>query len=527
MVLSLFFAMCKQKNAKREDTLVKRDTTIKVSNAFTNLFLDSLKVEKYIINKTPVDSIARQIRNFYNIRNYEFAWFTEEGLAEHTRAFWNLHNNYVNDIKDSAIIDLRLHKRMEILLEEDSTITFDSSDITEMELLLTEHFLNFSKYTYHGIIDPEELQWHIPRKKINPVILLDSLILSKGRNLEAWEPLHPQFKLVKNQLTRYLNIESSGGWDEIGQTKKRYREGDSNAVVKKIKHRLYMTGDLTNEDTSIYFNNGLLSAVRTAQGRFGLKQTGIVNDELIKELDVPVKNRILQLLINMERMRWLPAQPGKKLVVANIPEFKLHVFEDGNEIFAIDIVVGREANKTVIFSDELKYVVFSPYWNVPRSIVRNEIVPALRNNPNYLRRNNMEQTGTSNGLPVIRQRPGGNNALGRVKFIFPNTYNIYFHDTPAKSLFQKQQRAFSHGCIRLANPQKFAEYLLKDKPEWTGEKIRNAMYADREKWVPLDETVPVFITYFTAWVDHEGKLNFRDDIYRRDKEMADRIFERP
>ncbi len=163
----------------------------------------------------------------------------------------------------------------------------------------------------------------------------------------------------------------------------------------------------------------------------------------------------------------------------------------------MDIVVGTSANRTVIFNDTLKYVVFSPYWNIPRSIVRNEILPGIRKSANYLARKNMEQTGFSNGLPVIRQKPGGSNALGRVKFIFPNSYSIYFHDTPSKSLFENKKRAFSHGCIRLAEPTKMAEYLLQNQPEWTAGKINEAMNSSKEKWVSLKEPVPVMITYFT------------------------------
>jgi L,D-transpeptidase YcbB len=250
----------------------------------------------------------------------------------------------------------------------------------------------------------------------------------------------------------------------------------------------------------------------------------VAGPQTLKQLNVPIEDRIEQLLVNMERMRWMPHQREGKRLVANIPEFRLHVYEREKELFNMRIVVGKAANKTVVFNDQLKHVVFSPYWNVPRSIVRNEIVPAMKRNPGYLSRNNMEQTGTTGGLPVIRQKPGGSNALGRVKFIFPNSYNIYFHDTPAKSLFQQEQRAFSHGCIRLQEPGKLAEYLLQNQPEWTDTRISDAMNAGTEKWVALKEPVAVAITYFTAWVDDEGKLNFREDIYGHDKELAERLF---
>lgn len=190
----------------------------------------------------------------------------------------------------------------------------------------------------------------------------------------------------------------------------------------------------------------------------------------------------------------------------------------------MNIVVGKAAARTVIFSDELQYVVFSPYWNVPRSIVKNEIVPAMNRSSSYLRRNNMEITGYSDGLPVVRQKPGGSNALGRVKFIFPNRYNIYFHDTPARTLFTKEARAFSHGCVRVQEPFTLAQYLLRTDSSWTNARISKAMNGHMEVWVKLPEAVPVYLLYLTAWVDGDGVLNFRDDVYGHDRRMAERLF---
>jgi murein L,D-transpeptidase YcbB/YkuD len=240
-------------------------------------------------------------------------------------------------------------------------------------------------------------------------------------------------------------------------------------------------------------------------------------------LNIPAQKRVEQLLINLERVSAMPPVTGGTRLIANIPEFKLHVYEGDHLVFDMNVVVGTEANKTVTFNDEMKHIVFSPYWNVPPSIVKNEILPHMRRNRDYLWRNNYVQTGTENGLPVIRQLPGPKNALGQVKFLFPNSHNIYFHDTPSKSLFGMRKRAFSHGCVRLAEPAKLAEYLLKNNPEWTPAKIAQAMDSGKEQWVALSTSVPVSITYFTAWVDKEGFLHFREDIYGHDKEMVKRV----
>ena len=515
---------CTTKSTK--PALTTRDTTITQANSFSELFLDSTLLESFITNHKVGDSAANRLRSFYNSRNYQFAWFTEEGLAEQARAFWNLHNSYVQVSNDSSFIDKQLHEQMQLLINEDTTISGDPKQIAETELRLTEHFFEYAQHAYVGKVNPDELQWHIPRKKVNAMALLDSLVSSKGQNIEQWEPINPQYNLMNKELMRYHEIEKAGGWEQISLGKKKsYRIGDVSLAIKQVKRRLFAVGDLTAIDTSEIFTPELSAATKQAQKRFGLKQDGIINVDLIDNLNEPITNRIQQMLINMERMRWMPKEAQGNRIIANIPEYKLHVFENAKKVFDIDIVVGTEANKTVVFNDILKYVVFSPYWNIPRSIVRNEIQPAMRKNPNYLARNNMEQTGSSNGLPVIRQKPGGSNALGRVKFIFPNSYSIYFHDTPAKSLFNKQKRAFSHGCIRLAEPKKLAEYLLRNQPEWTPLEINEAMKDSKEKWVTIKEPIPVIITYFTAWVSNDGLLNFRDDIYGHDKRLKLHLFE--
>ena len=524
LLIIILFSNCKTKNAPPIHTT--RDTTITKENAFSKLFLDSTKLENFIAGQQLNDSVANRLRNFYNSRNYQFAWFTEEGLAQQTRAFWNLHNNFINLPNDSSLIDKRLHKQMELLTSEDTAIIAPSEDIIETELQLTKHFFDYAQYAYAGRIDPEELQWHIPRKKLDAMVLLDSLIAKKGQDIDQWEPVNEQYKLMNKELKKYDDIEKSASWNSILLGKRKfYKQGDTALAIKQVKQRLIAFGDYTGTDTSQIFTNTFIAAIKQAQKRFGYKQEGNINASLIKELNVPVKARIEQLLINMERMRWMPKEPAGNRIVVNIPEFKMHVFENSKKVFDINIVVGTAANNTVIFNDVLKYVVFSPYWNVPRSIVRKEILPAMNRNPNYLRNKNMEQTGVSNGLPEIRQKPGGSNALGKVKFIFPNSYNIYFHDTPAKSLFNNENRAFSHGCIRLEEPVKMAEYLLRNQPEWTPAKISEAMNASKEKWVTLKENTPVLITYFTCWVSNDGLLNFRDDIYGHDEKMAERLFE--
>jgi len=239
-------------------------------------------------------------------------------------------------------------------------------------------------------------------------------------------------------------------------------------------------------------------------------------------MNAPISKLIQQIIVNMERSRWVPVDLVSNYIVVNIPAYKLSVYENDTVAWTMNVVVGKPAHKTVIFNGNIKYIVFSPYWNVPSSILKNEVLPGIKRNKNYLASHNMEWNGGS-----VRQKPGPKNSLGLVKFLFPNSYDIYLHDTPSKSLFGENTRAFSHGCIRLAEPQKFAEYLLRNDPSWNKQKIVAAMNSGKEQYVTLKETVPVFIAYFTAWVDRQGKINFRNDVYKRDSRLDKMILENP
>lgn len=245
----------------------------------------------------------------------------------------------------------------------------------------------------------------------------------------------------------------------------------------------------------------------------------------IADLNIPVEERLQQILINMNRMRWIPTETNYtgRAILVNIPEFKLHMYENGKPVWDMDVIVGKEVHGTTLFSGNLNTIVFSPYWNIPTSIVRNEILPKMKKNSNYLARNNMEIVSEGN-IPTIRQKPRASNSLGRVKFLFPNSHNIYMHDSPAKSLFNTDKRTYSHGCIRLKEPAKMAQYLLSDTAKWNAEKVKEAMNANSEKFVRLKESVPVMITYFTAWVSGEDGMNFREDIYGHDERAAAKMF---
>lgn len=498
-----------------------RDTTITVKNAFTNLFFDSTSMERFIGQKKLADSLSERIRSFYNSRNYQYAWFDSTGLSEQASIFLNTLGQYIFYAKDSSLSDPLLQSLQDSLHMDSSFFKVPEKDRLQTELTLTNSFFRYALKAYQGdsSLNAQDLGWFIPRKKINMTALLDSLIRHKGQELQNYEPVSKQYNLLKEKLLQYYTYEKNGGWDSIALDKKFYKLGDSSATIQKIKQRLTFTGDLYQGDDSGTFDTTLQKAIRHFQKRYGLKEDGAIGNNFLKELNRPIGERIQQLLVNMERIRWMPDDLPPNYLLINIPAFRLFVYEDHNVAWTMNVVVGTAAHSTVIFKGDMKYIVFSPYWNVPPGILKNEVLPGIKRDKNYLTKHDMEW---NNG--AVRQKPGPKNSLGLVKFLFPNSYNIYLHDTPSKNLFGENSRAFSHGCIRLAEPQRLAEYLLRKDSTWTKQKIEEAMNAGKEKYVTLSPTIPVYIGYFTAWVDGNGDLNFRDDIYGHDAKMRQLLF---
>ncbi len=521
-VSSLLLCGTSCKNGKTEPVITTRDTTITPVTAITSLVLDSARVEQYIKEARLEEAPAQRLRNFYVSRNFQYSWFDENGVTQQARGFWNLYNYYLAYNPDSTLVDKTLQTEMSRFLD-DSLYYKNTAKLLDTELKLTRYFFEYAQYAYAGKIDPAELQWHIPRKKLDVVALLDSLVRNRGDNLQEWEPINENYRKMQDKLKQYSRIRDAGGWDTLAFTKK-LNKGMKDDGVPLIRTRLYKEGLLSTADSSDVLDSTLAKSISEARLRYGLNEKGGWDRSLVNELNVPVEKRIRQILVNMERMRWLPKPAGDTVIVANIPNFKLQVFEGKNVVLEMNIVVGKQGTSSVIFTNMLKYIVFSPYWNVPYSISKNEILPAMNRNKNYLAKNNMEITGYNGKVPVVRQKPGGNNSLGKVKFLFPNSYNIYFHDTPSKSLFEREQRAFSHGCIRLQKPFELAQYLLRHQPKWTEDSIRNAMDSTKETWVTLPEAVPVFITYFTSYVDNNGNIHFTRDIYGHDARLEEKLF---
>lgn len=510
--------------AGRSISVAARDMSINAQNAYNDLFLDSAAVEAYIQKGKLSDSTARGMRNFYNTRNFQYAWLSKTGLTEQGRGFWNLYD-YNREGKEQAPINNdSLMQRMDTLLNKDTVaVAANDSSFVHTELALTQHFIELAQRGQDSTINYAMIQTFFPVKKSDLMQYADSIV-NKQQQDSAYAGSNAAYAAMKDHLKKYYDAAKSGEWQPIPATAKGLKKGSSSPAVAALKKRLQLTGDLTGGDTTAVYNDSVVTAIKNYQQRHGLLPSGVVNDSTIQSLNVPVEKRIEQLVLNMNRMLWTPQIKDSNLIQVNIPEYMLYVHADSGKAMDMQVIVGRGGTNTMMFNGDLNQIVFSPYWNVPESIVRDEIMPKMKKNPNYLKSENMEIVNQKDSIPEIRQLPGAKNSLGRVKFLFPNNYDIYLHDTPDKNLFARKDRALSHGCIRVAKPEELAAYLLRGQSEWTPEKIREAMNSGKEQTVKLNNPVPVAITYYTAWVDRNGQLNFRDDVYKHDDRTARMMF---
>ncbi|MBK8176522.1 MAG: L,D-transpeptidase family protein [Rhodospirillales bacterium] len=352
-------------------------------------------------------------------------------------------------------------------------------------------------------------------------------------------PIDPIYIGLRRLLARYRAIAAAGGWPTVPEGPK-LEPGMTDRRTAALRLRLQLTDDLpvTEQGRALdRFDDAVEQAVRRFQGRNGLAADGVVGPRTLAALNVPAQDRIRQILVNLERSRWLPDDLGNPYVMVNLAAFELEVVESGRTALQMRVVVGELDKRTPVFSDAISYIEFNPYWNIPRSIAVKEELPQLRGNPGALSAKNIKilssdgevvdpymvdwSTVNSNHFPYrLRQEPGQRNALGRIKFMFPNPYDIYLHDTPSRSLFQRSVRAFSHGCIRVEKPLELAELLLRQTDGWQRSRIDGVIKDGRNRAVSLAKPVPVHIVYLTAWMSPDGRAQFRDDLYNRDATLV-------
>jgi len=506
LLISLAGESCKQKG----NSLRKAG----IDNPF-----DSALVAPFFSQYSELKKYEKDLTAIY--RNYKYSpiWFDEKGLAENGQSLYSL----VKGLDDEGIsIPFPYQKNIGDIFSTEPGKTFSTTDV---ELMLTSLYLFYADKVYKGIDNTTitSIEWFLPRKKVSYSALLDAFISDPGSQNNDSLILFSQYYKLRDALKHYRNIEKKGGWAAIDLNPdiKAYELNDTAFAIQQIRDRLFITGDLAQNKISNKYDADLEAAVKKYQVRNGFKPVSQIKPGLIQDMNIPVGERIKILMVNMERCRWISPETfnAKEFIFANIPSYEMTLIRDGKIVFDSPVVVGDSSTKTVIFSGKMSYIVFSPYWNLPKSIIEKEVVPGIEKNKNYLENHDMEW---NNGQ--VRQKPGKNNSLGLVKFMFPNSNDIYFHDTPSRSSFKKENRAISHGCIRVEKARELALNILKDDETWTPEKIDQAMNSGKESICTLKNKIPVHIGYFTAWIDEQGEINFYKDVYERDERLAELLF---
>ena len=402
--------------------------------------------------------------------------------------------------------------------------------LAQADVLLTSIYVALGEDLLTGQIDPAKVSpdWRIRQSTADVDSLLARTLRGNplDRAIALMRPQDEQYSALREQLRHYRGIAAAGGWERVPAGPS-LRPGDTSQVerLRALRERLaaedYLDRGQIEADSMgrAIYQGDLAGALATFQRRHGIVVDSILGPGTLASLNLTAEYRVGQIMANLERYRWMPRSLGDRYIYVNVPAFHLDAYDNGRPVLSMRVIVGQDYadQATPAFADMMTYIEFAPYWNVPEKIAEEEIWPKVAEDPSYLERNEYEVVNDRGG-PRVRQRPGEKNALGRVKFIFPNDLNIYLHDTPARSLFQRDVRAFSHGCIRIEKPLELAKYALSGMPGWTEDRIERAMDGETRQ-VVLKRKIPVYIVYFTTYV-RDGTLYFANDLYERDDNLV-------
>ena len=503
---------------------------------------------------------STMLPRFYERNNYHPVWSDDKGLLPQTNAFISIIRDADKEGLNPADYHLpeihlalsEIHQHKVVTASNYKTYgeSLNPYGLSKTDLLLTDALLKYSSHLLNGRIHPEivDTAWMIRHREMDLTDVLRSAIETNQieENLKRLLPENPVYSRLKDALAQYQQIAERGGWPMVPEGSK-MEKGHRGDRVLALRARLTASGDLSEEyqqgEYSDLFDKNLAEAVRRFQRRHGLKPDGVVGPSTLAALNVPVQKRINQIELNMERWRWIPQNLGRRYILVNIANYELYVVEDNRTVLKMRVVVGKPYWNTPVFNAEMTYLVLNPYWNIPETIFAEEKLPKIKKDPEYFSKDNIKVlTGWSPNAEAIdpstidwskvteqnfryrlRQEPGPGNPLGRIKFMFPNPYHVYLHDTSQKHLFNRVDRNLSHGCIRIEKPYELAEYVLRSDPSWTPERIRKAINKGTTQSVRLPEPIPVYLLYFTAWVDDDGTVEFRDDIYQRDRALEEAL----
>ncbi|MHA1547343.1 MAG: L,D-transpeptidase family protein [Alphaproteobacteria bacterium] len=465
---------------------------------------------------------AAAVAEFYSSNGHSLVWSEQQGLTEDAVGIADRLRNASADGLDPAAYPAPASERFANIVE-----------MARADVMLSRSIVTYARHAYGGRLIPAKISSNIDYQTntVDPISVLADVSSADQpvENLAAYNPTRPEFGALRRRLAEVRASSQerppfipAGRFMQLGKTDPR---------VVTLRERLGLSAAV--EDPEL-FDDIVDEAVRAYQEQADLNVDGIVGPGTLGVLNRDAEDHAATILVNMERWRWMPKDLGRLYVRVNVPNYNVEIHRDGEVFHSTRIVVGKPRNQTPIFSDEIEHVIVNPTWNVPASIARKEFLPAMLQNSSALNGYNVYANIKGHFRQVdplkvnwssvdmrkiqIKQPPGARNALGRVKFMFPNKHAVYLHDTPSKSLFKKDVRAFSHGCVRVNNPWDFAEALLDADPNLTGEIVQK-MVGGREKQLNLDEHIPVHITYFTAWIDADSELQIRRDLYGHDTRM--------
>lgn len=490
----------------------------------------------------------QELIEFYDQRHHRSIWFENEKFKKDPASLiTEIKNSYAEGLNPQ---DYHL-ELIEECIQDNNLFSEDCLDKRALlDILLTNAYLKLASDYLNGKIDAEIIiDDHNYRADSLEAQKLLKLLLKEDKINQIIKnqlPKTDNYNELKRKLAYYRDSGQIKTWPQIKAGELLAEEASGQRVIQLIEN-LTARGYLnkTQLKTTNYFSQRVKRAVLKFQIDHGLKADGVVGKKTLAALNIPLEQRIKQLIINMERWRWLPEDLGSRYIYVNIADYNLKLYEENQVIMQMKTIVGKQQRSTPVFSDSIKYLVINPYWYVPESIAVKDKLPLIKKDYNYLKENNYslfkytgnnkleevdpaeikwEEINKDNFNYLLRQNPGDNNALGRIKFMFPNKFSIYLHDTPGRYLFSENDRSFSSGCIRIEQPIDLAEYLLDDQEKWSREKIKEEMTKDKEKIVYLKQPIKIYLQYNTAWVDSFGNLNFREDIYNRDQKIIEEYF---
>jgi len=496
------------------------------------------------------------IRHLYTSRNFRPAWIDSQGPLPQADALLNAIR--LADREGLKPQEYHLHALTALLSEWRSSRqklqSFPKDKQIDCELLLTDALVTYGSHLLNGRVEPEQIypDWFAHLKENHLLDIIENALNTGDIDaaIQHIMPQDPLYRGLKQTLAAYTNIAKTGGWPMIPPPGNLKKQADHAHYLSLLRQRLLLTGELSSTEASshpVSYGENIKSAVLRFQKRHALKTDGMINQATLKEMNIPVEQRIRQIALNLERLRWLPADIGRRHIFVNIADFEMAVLQDDQVVMDMSIVVGKQKQRTSVFSGKMTHIELNPYWNIPKTIAAKEILPSVQKDPLYLKnkkikvleyRQNEEREIDPATIDWSRINPkklrysfrqdlGPGNALGRIKFLFPNKFDIYLHDTPERHLFHRTQRTFSHGCIRISKPVDLAEYLLKDDPGWNRKKILSEIGKGKRQVLKLKNPIDVHILYLTAWTDRQGDVQFRKDIYDGDPILFQALSENP